>query len=220
MHILIVDDHAVTREGLRQFLIKHNRGISVDDAESCGAALVKIAATAYSLVLLDLALHDADGMRALDMVREAAPGLPVVVFSGSDDHDTVTEALQHGARGFISKSVDLDAFNQALTNAIRGQISVSEKVIRAASRESDSDTDAYRARMREAVNALTPRQHEVLSLIIDGLSNKLIARRLAISPETAKIHVSGVLRALGVPSRSLAVVAAAAAGLLFPFTRS
>lgn len=218
MHILIVEDHAVTREGLRQFLIRHDHSASIEEAADCGEALGKIAVTDFSLVLLDLTLPDAQGMRALDRVREAAPGLPVVVFSGSDDHDTVTEALQRGARGFISKSADSDAFHQALKDAVSGRISVSETIIRAVSQGAGGGIHAYRDRMRNAVGTLTPRQREVLDLIVDGLSNKLIARRLEISPETAKIHVSGVLRAFGVPSRPMAVVAAAAAGLLFPLT--
>ena len=217
MRILIVDDHAVTREGLRQFIDRHEAHPEVLEAATCAEALERATADAPSLALLDLGLPDATGLDALRRLREAAPQLPVVVFSASDDADSVREALALGARGFISKSADAAMFQQALTNVLDGIVHVPASAIAAEARAvTDASPAAFADQMRSTILALTPRQREVLDLLVDGLTNKHIGKALGISPETAKIHVSGVLKALRAPNRARAVVAAAAAGMRFP----
>jgi DNA-binding NarL/FixJ family response regulator len=220
MRVLIVDDHAVAREGLRQFLLARTPAPAVREAASCAEAIALATAEAFALALLDLGLSDARGVEALARLREAAPGLPVVVFSGTDDPDTVAEALELGARGFLSKGAAADAFRSGLGDVMDGVVRVPDGVIAAQARAlAPRSPETFAATMGRTIGDLTPRQREVLDLIVAGLTNKLIGRSLGISPETAKVHVSGVLRALGVPNRARAVVAAAAAGIAFPHPR-
>lgn len=217
MRILIVDDHAVTREGLRQFIARHEAHTDILEAGTCAEALRLAAAEAPSLALLDLGLPDARGMDGLARMREAAPQLPVVVFSASDDADSVRQALALGARGFITKSADAAMFQRALTDVLGGVVHVPDSAIAAEAREvAEASPAAFADQMRRIILALTPRQREVLDLLIDGMTNKHIGKELGISPETAKIHVSGVLKALHAPNRARAVVAAAAACMRFP----
>ncbi|MFN0164306.1 MAG: response regulator [Burkholderiales bacterium] len=219
MRVLIVDDHAVTREGLRQFLLRRDPTTEVVEAASCAESVAAVTTQDFALVLLDLGLADAQGIEALSRLRDAAPGMSVVVFSGNDDPDTVAEVLELGARGFLSKGAPADEFRNALADVMDGLVRVPSGVIAAQARMvSPRAPEAFSSVMGRTIAALTPRQREVLDLIVAGLTNKLIGRALGISPETAKVHVSGVLRALGAPNRARVVVAAAAAGITFPHT--
>ncbi|MBL8379690.1 MAG: response regulator transcription factor [Burkholderiales bacterium] len=217
MKVLIAEDHAIVREGLRRVVAERAPDLEIAEAGSCAQALAALADRAITLILLDLGLPDASDIDALERIRAAAPDLPVIVFSADDGADRVLRCIEAGARCFVPKSADTETFGAALGAVLAGAVWVPETTIAAQARDLAAESVAgFRARMSEAVATLTPRQREVLHLIIDGLSNKGIGRALSISPETAKIHVSGVLKALGVPNRARAIVAASAAGLQLP----
>jgi DNA-binding NarL/FixJ family response regulator len=147
--------------------------------------------------MLDLALPDCGGgLDALVRFRERFPSHPVVVVSGTSEAGLITQAIELGAMGFIPKSTSMDRFLPALRLVLSGGTYVPAEALRA---------PAIGAGGAAELN-LSPRQREVLALLTEGLSNKLIARRLDISENTTKIHVSAVLAALKVQTRAQAIV--------------
>jgi len=230
MKVLLVDDHPLILAALQSVIQGLGDDVTVRGVDSAQAAREALQADAdYDLVLLDLALGDADGFDVLTEFRAAYPALPVVVVSASDRASDVIRAIDLGAMGFVPKRSSNAALFDALRMVMSGGLYVPPNML-------GLDGDAAPAAPAEASNAalrhvaaaplgeraaaephqavpslanvgLTPRQNEVLSLLLKGLPNKLIARELNLSVETVKDHVAAVLRALGVSSRTQAVLA-------------
>lgn len=157
------------------------------------------------LLLLDLQLPDGDGLAALPSLR-AARGARLVVMSADDSVKTIEQALEHGACGYLPKTLSADAMWQALSAVMQGRIYIPAAALRAAppSRiEADAAFDAL---------GLSPRQIDVLELLIEGVSNKVIARELDISEATVKSHLTVILTRFGVTSRTQVVVQVARQG--------
>ncbi len=216
MHILVVDDHPLMAEALGLAMRTLDRATEVKSAGSLESAMALAKQVAFDLCLLDLGLPDCSGLDALSRMRESLPALPVVVVSGADDSKSVLAALDLGAMGYIPKTSARDVLLGAVRLVASGGIYVPVEAVKA--REA-SESALYTAG-GDATVAKTPaelglssRQREVLALLLKGLPNKLIARRLDISENTAKIHVSAVLRALGVSTRTQALLAASRLGL-------
>ena len=209
MKILLVDDHPMVREGIAVMLSAVFGAARITHADCCQSALDAAAAEPFELALLDLQLPDMPGFVALERMRELHPSMPVVVISGVDDRDTVLKALDLGAKAFIPKTSDSLRVRGALEAVLDGRVYLPEAVI---------GTVAGRAAAhpKEAGWQLTERQWEVLSLMVGGLPNKLIARKLDIAESTVKIHVSAVLRELRVTSRTQALLAVARANIRLP----
>ena len=167
------------------------------------------AAAGLDGVLLDLNLPDQPGFVALESFREKYASTPVVVVSAQEDRATVLKALELGAKAFVPKSADSARLHGAIEALLDGRISLPESI---------TGNDAFPAPASNAPCewALTERQKEVLALILMGLPNKLIARRLNIVESTVKIHVSAILRELKVASRTQALIAVAKYGIKLP----
>ena len=207
MRILVVDDHPLMADALGLAVRTLDRATQVETAGDLRSAIARAAESAFDLCLLDLGLPDCSGLQALERMRDALPGLPVVVVSGSGDVASVLEALDLGAMGYIPKTSPRDVLLAAVRLVASGGLYVPVEALRARAA-------AGSAPIRAAADlALSARQHEVLGLLLKGLPNKLIARKLDISENTTKIHVSAVLRALGVASRTQALIAAHRLGL-------
>jgi DNA-binding NarL/FixJ family response regulator len=176
----------------------------------------------FDLVLLDLQLGDADGFDVLVEFRAAHPALPVVVVSASDRTSDVIRAIDAGAMGFVPKRASNDTLHEALNMVMSGGIYVPPMTMGSEPTRPEGDTVPSVLRVvREQAHdsgfqtnavplaefGLTPRQTEVLALLLKGQPNKLIARELNVSVESVKDHVAAVLRALGVSSRTQAVLA-------------
>ena len=177
--------------------------VTAETAQQARNALAAGSAS-FDLVLLDLHLGDADGFELLTEMREAYPALSVVVVSASDRNADIMRAIGLGAMGFVPKRASNEQLLEAL-RAVSGGIYVPPVAMRssaAAGRLEDEHTCPSLESFK-----LTPRQTEVLSLLLRGQWNKLIARELNLSVETIKDHVAAVLRALGVASRTQAVLA-------------
>ena len=221
MKVLLIDDHPLILQALQLVIESLGSGITVITADSAAAARAALAAeTDFDLVLLDLQLGDADGFEVLVEFRRVYPTLPVVVVSASDRHSDVIKAIDLGAMGYVPKRASNASLFEALNMVMSGGIYIPPMVLGAESapRAGEGGSGVMRvvgepgqdARYPAATLAeigLTPRQTEVLQLLLKGLANKMIARELTLSVETVKDHVAAVLRALGVSSRTQAVLA-------------
>jgi DNA-binding NarL/FixJ family response regulator len=214
MRILVVDDHPLMAEALGVAVGTLDRATEVETVGNLRAAIARAAETAFDLCLLDLGLPDCSGLEALERMRERVPALPVVVVSGSDDTRSVLKALDLGAMGYIPKTSPRDVLLGAVRLVASGGIYVPVEALRAREAAGPAPAASVPATAKTAADlGLSARQWETLGLLLKGLPNKLIARKLDISENTTKIHVSAVLRALGVASRTQALIAANRLGL-------
>jgi DNA-binding NarL/FixJ family response regulator len=229
MKVLLVDDHPLILSALQAVIQTVGSDVTVIGVDSAAAARAQLREDSdFDLVLLDLALGDADGFDVLVEFRAAYPAVPVVVVSASERSSDVIRAIDSGAMGFIPKSSSHAALHEALGMVMTGSMYVPPSMLGLEFHRPRIDGDTVPGVMRPAVEAplgpaaqpephqklpsiedvgLTPRQAEVLGLLLQGLPNKLIARQLNLSVETVKDHVAAVLRALGVSSRTQAVLA-------------
>lgn len=209
MNILLIDDHALFREGLKFLLRSLDAALEVDEASDCTRALEHAAKRAYDLVLLDLKMPGVAGLDALVALRDAIPEAPLVVLSGEDNPGVVRAAIEGGAMGFIPKSSTPEILIQALRLVLARGVYLPPAVLdgaRAAAAPAAASPGA-------AMPVLTPRQMDVLRCVIQGKPNKLIARELEVSEHTVKAHLSSVMRALDARNRTEAVYAAAKMGM-------
>jgi DNA-binding NarL/FixJ family response regulator len=212
MKVLLIDDHPLILTALQnviQGIGSHVAVVGVAGARAAREALT--ADPAFDLVLLDLRLGDADGFEVLVELRNTYPAVPVVVVSASDRSADVIRAIDLGAMGFVPKRASNETLQEALHVVMQGGIYVPPmSMSNDAESEPQSEGAARPAATPRAALAafkLTPRQTDVLGLLLRGQSNKLIARELNLSVETVKDHVAAVLRTLGVNSRTQAVLA-------------
>ena len=212
MKILVVDDHALFREGLRLLLAKLSPQARTVDVGDLNAALAAARQhDDFDLVLFDLGLPGVSGMAALKEFRRANEALPVVVLSGLADRLTVLEAIEHGAMGFIPKTASPEALNVALRKVLSGGVCLPAAVLQADVPQLGLDRPPPLKCLSEL--NLTQRQQQVFKLIVQGRPNKLIARDLGVSESTIKAHVKPILKALDVTSRIGAILAVGRLGL-------
>lgn len=198
MKILVVDDHALIREGLRQVLRGLADDVEVLEAGSCGRAFeIAGAHPDLDLVLLDYHLPDMNGLAALDVFAREHPALPIIVLSGSVNPRIMQQIMGKGAAAFLTKSGMSDELLSVTRLVLAGGIHVPPL-----------PTSLASDGLAEPAPLFTPRQEEVLQLLLDGYTNKEIGRLLHLSEETVKNHVSGILRGFGVTTRTQAVLAA------------
>jgi DNA-binding NarL/FixJ family response regulator len=217
MKILLVDDHALFREGLKFLLRSLDAALEVDEAGNCSKALEYVTGRDYDLVLLDLKMPGIEGLDALDALREAVSLVPVVVLSGEDNPQIVRSAIERGAMGFIPKSSTPEVMIQALRLVLARGVYLPPAVLDAGNRVSAPESAAAQTGGgATALPGLTARQMDVLRCVIQGKSNKHIARELEVSEGTVKAHLSSVLRTLDARNRTEAVYAAAKLGLRLP----
>jgi len=217
MKVLLVDDHPLILSALQAMIQELDPDVKVTAVGSAAAARSALAADAnFDLVLLDLQLGDASGFDVLVEMRKARPALPVVVISASDRASDVIQAIDLGAMGFVPKRASNDTLVDALRLVMAGGIYVPAMHLGSqagpASRSASpaipvAETATYQVTPSFEELGLTPRQADVLTQLLQGKPNKEIARRLGLSVETVKDHVQAVLRALGVSSRTQAVLA-------------
>ncbi len=212
MRTLLVDDHALFREGLALLITHSFPAMQLTQAGTLAEALARLThGDGVELVLLDLTLPDSQGLDGLTRVREAAPATTVVVLSADDAPDTVLAAIDFGAAGFIPKTANAAAMREALQVVMGGGVALPSAVTLGTAPEAVA-TAALGA---ESLQGLSPRQLDVLHLLIRGRPNKLICRELALSESTVKTHLGAIFRKLEVNTRTQAVVAAARLGLRF-----
>ena len=210
MRVLIIDDHALFRVGLQGLL--EQRGIEVADAVASGIeGLQRAAELRPDIVLLDLRMPDMGGQAVLEKLRENEPGIPVVMLTTSNEETDLIKSLRSGAQGYLLKDMEPDELVSALRDIENGKNVVAQDLTDALARMVQGDTNV--ADDDGPFSELTPREMEILCLLAEGQSNKLIARNLGISDGTVKLHVKAILRKLGIHSRVEAAVIAVEQGL-------
>ncbi len=200
IRVMIVDDHAVVRSGLGAFLLAYDDLELVAEAGSGQEAVAKCQAARPEVVLMDLVMPEMDGAATTRAVKEACPGVQVIALTSFKEDDLVRGALQAGAIGYLLKNVTADELARAIRAAKAGQptlaLEAAQALIHAATTPKAPGYD------------LTPREREVLALMIKGYNNNEIADRATISRSTVKFHVSSILSKLGASSRTEAVAMA------------
>lgn len=215
MKVLVVDDHPLVRDAMSGILADLAGSLEIIEAADCAAGLA-VARTHpdIDLVLLDLDLPGSRRFEALDRFRSEHPTLPVVILSMHRDRQSVREAIQRGAMGFITKASPKEVIASAARLVLSGGVYLPPEAL---AEEEPGDADAAEATSpvpRSVADlGLTPRQGQVLALIMQGKSNKEICRDLGLADRTVKVHVTAVLTALRVSSRTKAVVVAGRLGL-------
>ena len=212
MKILLVDDHRLFCEGICHLLAQLDDDIEVLKADRCDTAIsLAESRPDLSLVMLDIAMPDMDGCDAMRIFSARCPTLPVVMLTASDSARDMRRAFDAGASGYIPKSSSASVMLSALRLVLTGGIYVPPSLVGISDIQPVlPDSAGTNDRNRFAPDKLTARQKEVLQLLQEGMSNKQIAARMALSEATVKVHMSAILKALGVHSRTEAALKARA----------
>ncbi len=210
VEIMLVDDHAIVRQGLRAIIDREEDLHVLAEASSRAEALAAVAAHRPQIVLLDLKLSTSSDSEGLDLCAELSeqyPGLGILVLTTFLDDALVLRSVRAGARGYVVKDVDTSGLIRAIRDVARGESAFDARSAAAMVRGLNTPTVAEEKQ-------LTPRECEVLSLLATGLSNRDIGKQLYISETTAKFHVGNILRKLGVTRRAEAVYEASKLGVI------
>ena len=205
IRVLIADDHAVVRQGLRMFLSLDEELEVVGEAEDGSAALRQAKDLHPDVVLMDMLMPVMDGVTATRAIRSELPDTEVIALTSVLDDSSVVGAVKAGAIGYLLKDTNAEELCRAIKAAAAGQVQLSPQAA---------------ARLVSEVRApdvppttLSGRETEVLRLIARGKANKEIAAELMIGEKTVKTHVSSILNKLGVQSRTQAALYAVQSGL-------
>lgn len=221
MKVLLVDDHALVREGITILIEQTSKGATVLQARNVDEAVAHAESSPeIAMVLLDLGLPGKSGLEGLELLRVMLPEAPIIVVSASEDPRDVQAALDAGAAGYVVKSANGEALGHVIPLVLSSErvVPVPASYLAERSRGShsrdlaaDGDSDAAKR-----VQSLTPRQKMVLAYLADGDSNKEIARKLGVIDGTIKAHVKSIMQKLQVHNRTQAAMMAARFGLAAP----
>jgi DNA-binding NarL/FixJ family response regulator len=189
--VLMADDHVLVRAGVRSLLEGSRRYLLLGEASDVADCLAKVAALRPEVLLLDIMLPDMSGIDAVARIRATAPAVRIVFLSSQDSREFVMSALQTGADGFLSKDFVLSEMELALDAVIAGNRYLSPRISHVLVEAMNAPPAGEAAQ-----TGLTGRQLEVLCAIARGLSNKEIARELAISPKTVEFHRGALMQRL------------------------
>lgn len=208
--IMLVDDHAIVRQGLRSILDREDDLAVVAEASTADEALTVLGRVQPRIVLLDLKLStssDTEGLELCEQLVERNPDLGILVLTTFLDEQLVMRAIRAGAKGYVVKDVDTSGLIRAIRDVARGGSAFDPRSAAAMVR-------GLHAPQPEESQQLTAREREVIALLARGFSNGQIGEQLYISETTAKFHVGNILRKLGVTRRAEAVYEATKLGLI------
>jgi two-component system nitrate/nitrite response regulator NarL len=200
--LLIVDDHPLFRKGVIQLIQAAPEFRFVGEAASGGEGIELARRLQPDMILLDLNMKDMNGVEVLKAIKDEGLDARVIMLTVSDQAEDLMAALQAGADGYLLKDMEPEDLMQQLAEAARGKITISERLTQllvASLRDKGRPTSIAEA-------GLTEQESRILDLLVDGKSNKLIARDLGIAEGTVKVHVKHLLKKLNLRSRVEAAV--------------
>ncbi len=212
MRVLMVDDHVMVLQGLKNLLGVLVAGLQIDTADALAAALRLAEATRYDLVLLDWNLGECSGAESIRRLREVGCAARIVVMSGDTGSALIRTAIDLGAAGFVPKRYSSEAMVAALDTVLQGGIFLPPEAQPSGGGPA-ALPGAVLIEAEQRLHELTPRQVDVYRAAARGLPNKLIARELGIAETTVKTHLSAVYAALGVRNRTEAAYQASREGI-------
>jgi len=206
VRILIADDHALFRDGLRGLLTASGHEV-IAEAKNGREAVQLAKQNRPELVLMDLSMPELDGLAATKLLTADSPEMKVIILTASDDDANLFEAIKSGAQGYLLKNLEADDFFSMLDKASRGEPALTPALARKLLQEFAKPPEPAVARATgEDPDALTSREREVLELMVEGVtSNRRLAKRLGLSENTVKFHVRNILDKLHVHNRAQVV---------------
>jgi DNA-binding NarL/FixJ family response regulator len=214
IRVLLADDHAMVRRGLRDFLELHDDMEVVGEAVDGASAIEQAATLRPDIVVMDLLMPGVDGIEATARIRAETPGVEIVALTSFIEEDKALAAIEAGAAGFLSKDADADELAAAIRAAAAGEVHLDPAVASIVARRMRSGASSGAATSRgDGIGSLTARERDVLSCVARGLANRAIAAELGITERTARTHVSNILAKLGLTSRTQAALLAVQHGL-------
>lgn len=208
--LLIVDDHAIVRQGVSMFLKTEPSIQIVGEAEDSQDAIDKAKSLSPDVILMDLVMPGEDGTTAIAELKRCSPEVKIIVLTTFDDEQKFQAAMQAGADGYILKDADGEALLQSIQAVRRGDVPLHPKVTRYLVK------NIHQPMNLNGNGHLTHREKEVLALVVKGLSNQAVAEALHLSRGTVKVHVSNILSKLRATSRTEAAMLAIQMGLISP----
>jgi DNA-binding NarL/FixJ family response regulator len=216
IRVLLVDDHAMVRRGMRDFLSLHDDLEIVGEAADGAAAIEQAAALRPDVVVMDLLMPEVDGIDATARIKAANPDVEIVAITSFVEEARIVAALEAGASGFLLKDAEADELAAAIRAAASGEVHLDPAVAGIVARRMRNRPGAAGAGADpggDPLGSLTARERDVLAAVARGLSNRAIADELGITERTARTHVSNILAKLGLASRTQAALLAVQHGL-------
>jgi DNA-binding NarL/FixJ family response regulator len=205
---LIVDDHPVTREGLRTALELSDDVVVVGEAASGEEAVQQAQALSPDVVFMDVRMPGMDGIEATRRIKDAAPDTKVILITVDESRGAVSEAIHAGVSGYLLKDATPDALIDAARNAIEGNAVIHPQLTKTFIEEARSAADEPRT------TPLSKREREILQRVADGATTRQVASDLGISPHTVKTHLERIFEKLGANDRAQAVAIAIRTGIV------
>ena len=214
IRVLLVDDHAMVRWGMRDFLALHDDLEVVGEAADGTAAIQAATALQPDVVVMDLLMPGVDGIDATARIKADHPDMEIVAITSFVEEARIVAALEAGASGFLLKDAEADELAAAIRAAAAGEVHLDPAVAGIVARRMRNGAAGGRdGSDADGLGTLTPRERDVLGGVARGLSNRAIADELGITERTARTHVSNILAKLGLSSRTQAALRAVEHGL-------
>ena len=198
IRVMVVDEHGMVRKGIIAFLKNNPQLDIVGEAQNGREAVQLCERLQPHVILMDLQMPEMDGITATRLIRKQFPQIQIIALTSFSDRDKVQDALAAGAISYLLKNVSGDDLAEAIRDAFAGRATLAQEAVQALIQPPPATPAA-------SSSDLTPREREVLALLIKGLNNNEIAVQLSVSHATAKAHVSNILSKLGVSNRAEAV---------------
>ena len=211
MKILLIDDHALFRSGIKSLL--ERRKIQTVEAGSAKQGIECLKDDHFEIILLDFRMPEMNGLQVLEWIRMNDISTPVIMLTTSSDEQDLADCLRAGAQGYLLKDMDPDDLVRSVKQVISGEVVVASDLTNVLARIVQQGENKSTKPQSSITDCLTPRELEVLKGITKGWSNKVIARNLGITDGTVKLHVKAILRKLNVHSRVEAAVIVVEEGL-------